>query len=108
MRLPSTRLALAAFLLAALVLGARLAWVASTAETGWETIELSWVNAILGTVGLEREPIGDRAPTEQADIWLREVDRIVAEHPNDPAIAMGAAWMLDSPGKGYIAGKQAE
>lgn len=102
MKPSSAHLLLALFLVVVLILGARLAWVASTTETGWQTLGLSWYNAALGCIGLEREPIGDREPAEQADIWLREVDRVLQAHPDDARIAMGAAWMLDSPGTGFL------
>lgn len=101
MKPTSARLLMALFLVAVLILGTRLVWVAAKTETGWQTLGLSWYNAMLGLIGREREPIGDRDPAEQAEIWLREVDRVLAAHPDDAQIAMGAAWMLDSPGVGF-------
>ncbi len=100
-KLTATRLLLALFLVAVLILGTRLVWVASRAETGWETLGLSSYNALLAPIGLQRKPIGDRNPAEQAEIWLCEVDRVIAAHPDDAQITMGAAWMLDSPGLGF-------
>ena len=101
MKLTSARLLMALFLVAVLILATRLAWVAAKTETGWETLGLSWYNSMLSLIGREREPIGDRDPAEQAEIWLREVDRVLQAHPDDAQIAMGAAWMLDSPGHGF-------
>ena len=101
MKLTSARLLTALLLVAVLILAARLVWIAAKTETGWETLGLSWYNSMLGPIGRERQPIGDRDPAEQAEIWLREVDRVLAAHPDDARIAMGAAWMLDSPGFGF-------
>lgn len=101
MKLTSARLLMALFLVAVLILATRLVWVTAKTETGWQTLGLSWYNAALGLIGRQREPIGDRDPAEQAEIWLREVDRVLAAHPDDAQIAMGAAWMLDSPGVGF-------
>lgn len=52
MKLTSARLLPALLLLAVLILGTLLVWVASTAQTGWATLGLSWYNALLAPVGL--------------------------------------------------------
>ncbi|NQT35928.1 MAG: hypothetical protein HQ581_00475 [Planctomycetes bacterium] len=88
-------LALAVFLLLALALGARLARVAAHLETGPETLALSWRGATLGQVGYPRIPLRERPPTDQADFWLAEVDRIFAEREPTAEMLMGAAWVLD-------------
>ncbi|MHC4400330.1 MAG: hypothetical protein ACYTG0_11705, partial [Planctomycetota bacterium] len=48
------------------------------------------------------EPVSNREPTDQADFWLRETERIVAENPASAEIAMGAALVLDTPSRGFI------
>ncbi|NQT35926.1 MAG: hypothetical protein HQ581_00465, partial [Planctomycetes bacterium] len=98
MKLRIGTLALAVFLLLALALGARLAWVASQLETGAETLALSWRGATLGQVGWPRVPLCDRPAADQADFWLAEVDRILAEREPSAELLMGAAWLLDWPG----------
>ena len=83
-----------------LVPAVRLAWVASHTETGWETIRLGWHAAALGLLGMQRVPVGNLEPTDQADFWLAETERILAADPENAEIAMGAAWVLDLPGTG--------
>lgn len=91
--------------LAALLLGlaVRAAWVASRTETGWDVLRMQWYNATLGWLLGDYEPIGQREPTDQADYWLAETDRILAAHPDDAELAMGAAWVLDAPGHEFLA-----
>jgi len=72
-----------------LALGARVVWVASRSETGWDVLRVQWYDATLGWLAGEYEPIGQREPPEQADFWLAETDRILAAHPD------GAVWMED-------------
>ena len=79
----------------------RLAWIASHTETGWETISQQWRDAAVGLVAGEHRPISNREPVEQAAFWLAETDRIIAEDPRNPELAMGAALLLSSPGMGY-------
>ena len=38
---------------------------------------------------------------EKAEFWLGETSRILAAHPNDAGLTMGAAMMLDAPAGGY-------
>lgn len=85
-----------------LILGLRLAWVASKTETGWEVIGRQWRDVTIGLIVGEREPIGNREPIEQADFWLRETARIVAADPKNAELAMGAALLLDSPGVNFL------
>jgi len=84
--------------LAILVLAARAAWVASDLETGWTSLRVQWRDATLGWFLGEYELVSEREPTDQADFWLRETDRIVAANPQSAEIAMGAALVLDTPG----------
>jgi hypothetical protein len=47
-------------------------------------------------------PVPERDPSEQAEFWLSEADRILQADPNDAALAMGAAVVLDSPSNEYL------
>lgn len=87
---------------ALLIAGVRFVWVASKCETGWGFVVTQWQDATLGVVGLEHAPIADREPSQQAEFWLAEVDRVVREHPESPSIRMGAAWVLDSPSMEFL------
>jgi len=88
--------------LAFLVLGLRAAWVASHLETGWSTLAIHWRDATLGWFVGKYQPVSQREPTDQADFWLRETERIVAANPQSAEIAMGAALLLDTPGTGFV------
>ncbi len=91
-----------ALLLVALAIAAvRLALVARPMETSWETIASTSRDAALGWTGWEHTPISNREPAEQAEYWLREVDRILSSHPESAELCMGAAWVLDTPGAGF-------
>jgi hypothetical protein len=48
------------------------------------------------------EPMSSREPAEQSEFWLQETTRILDMHPNDAALTMGAALMLDAPAAGYV------
>ena len=87
--------------LAFLVLGLRAAWVASHLETGRSTLAIHWRDATLGWFVGKYQPVSQREPTDQADFWLRETERIVAANPRSAEIAMGAALLLDAPGRGF-------
>ena len=88
-----------AYAVLVLLLASRTAWVASHAETGWETLSLQWKDATLGWFVGRYVPICQRDPVEQAEFWLGEVERIVDANPDDAALAMGAACILDAPGE---------
>ncbi|MCX7427991.1 MAG: hypothetical protein NTW96_20475 [Planctomycetia bacterium] len=83
-------------------LSARLFWRATQMESGMGALGLQWRDATLGWVLGAYEPIDSREPAEQAEYWLREVDRVLEAHPNDAALTMGAALVLDSPGEGFV------
>ena len=92
-----------ALLLVALVIAAfRLALIAQPMETGWETIATTSRDAAFGWTGWKHTPISNREPSEQAEFWLREVDRILSSHPESAELCMGAAWVLDTPGVGFL------
>jgi hypothetical protein len=90
-------------LLSCLSLSARLLWLASQTETGLTILRLQWRDATIGWILGNHQPITSREPSEQAEFWLPEVDRILKAHPNDARMTMGAALVLDSPANGYIA-----
>lgn len=83
------------------VLGARLAWRLSVSDTGWSPHLNQWANVATSLAGVEHREIGDQDPVAQAKFWLSEVEKIRPAN-DDPGIAMGAAWMLDSPQFGFI------
>ncbi len=85
-----------------LIAGLRLARVASECESGWSFVLTQWQDASLGLISLGHTSIGHSAPSEQADFWLSEIDRIVRDHPDSASIHMGAAWILDSPEIGFM------
>jgi len=85
-------------LLAILVLAGRAAWVASDLEAGWCGLGVQWRDATLGWLVGKYEPVSQREPTDQADFWLRETERIAASRRQSAEIAMGAALVLDTPG----------
>lgn len=86
-------------LIAILVL--RLAITASRTEIGWEVIAAEWQDATVGWLGVRQRPINSESPSTQAAFWLSEADRIVSTNLQDASVAMGAAWILDSPSIGF-------
>jgi hypothetical protein len=84
-----------------LVLGARLAYVAGRADTGWETLGTTWRDTALGPFGLRPTTLTASEPIAQAEFWLGETERILREHPRDAELCLGAAWVLDSPVRGF-------
>ncbi|MBN2024530.1 MAG: hypothetical protein JW809_17255 [Pirellulales bacterium] len=83
------------FLVVGLVV--RLLWRAAHLETGFSTLQCQWRDATVGWIVGDRNPIPSREPAEQAEFWLREVDRILEDRPDDAALAIGAALVLDAP-----------
>ncbi len=41
-------------------------------------------------------------PPEQADFWMAEIDRLEQAISESASMQMGAAWVLDSPGIGFL------
>ena len=81
-------------LLTALVLAglaARVAWIASHTETGWQTIASDWHEATVGQFVGHRFPFAESA---QAGFWLAEVDRILSQEQKTPDLMLGAVRML--------------
>jgi hypothetical protein len=76
-------------------LAARLAWVASHTETGWETIAADWHAAAIGQFFGYRLPVAQRGQKGQNDFWLPEVDRVLSREPRTPELIVGAIQFLD-------------
>ena len=72
-------------------LAARVAWIASHTETGWETIASDWREATVGQFVGHRLPFAESA---QAGFWLAEVDRILSQEQKTPDLMLGAVRML--------------
>ncbi|MCA9007947.1 MAG: hypothetical protein KDA70_21940, partial [Planctomycetaceae bacterium] len=82
-------------LLVMIVLGLRLAFVLHDSPSGWRGFWYDWKDSALRLSG-QTTMIGEEIPPIQAEYWLRQISQI-PETRTDPQIAMGAAWMLDSP-----------
>jgi len=95
------RLPLLILLLACLLLGLHLAWRLTGSATGFTYQAQAWVDAGVALLGIDDRTIGRQHPPRQAEFWLREIERI-PETQSDSQIALGAAWMLDSPQLEYI------
>ena len=102
MRLTIRHALVALLALVLLGLGVRAVWVASGLETGWPTLTLNWRDATIGWFLGKYEPVDQREPTDQADFWLRQTERILDAHQHDAEIAMGAALVLDTPSRGFM------
>ena len=87
---------------AALVVVSRFVYTASQVETGWSLVADRWRAATIGQF-YPQEPVANREPPEQAAHWLPETDRILAGSPPSARLAMGSAWVLDSPAPGFRA-----
>ncbi|MCU0880117.1 MAG: hypothetical protein MUF06_20285, partial [Pirellulaceae bacterium] len=101
MRKLPTRAVWIGTLLVLLGLACRLAWVAGRTETGVQSIGGHWRDATWGWVAGKRVPIANQDPADQAEFWLREAESVLADHPDDAELAMGAAMVLDAPGPNY-------
>jgi hypothetical protein len=77
-------------------LAARLAWLASHTETGWETIAADWHAATIGRIVGYRLPVAQRDQRGQNDFWLPEIDRILAREQKTPELFIGAIRFLDT------------
>ena len=79
-------------LLVLIGMACRLLWLASGTETGWPTLTRQWRDATAGWVVGRYVPIDLREPDEQAQFWLREVDRVLEMHPDSGALAAAPPW----------------
>ncbi len=78
------------------VVSIRYAWISVRSGLTWRDHVEGWKVTACLVFGLECQPLGERAPEEQAKYWLKQVPRVAAAASNSQ-IALGAAWMLDSP-----------
>ncbi|MEO1528661.1 MAG: hypothetical protein AAFX06_24840, partial [Planctomycetota bacterium] len=87
-----------------LILGltTRLLWKAARSETGLEVLSLQWADATVGLVTGKRIPIPAREPPAQAQYWLDEIEDVIGRNEGDSTVSVGAALVLDSPGKDYL------
>ncbi|MCA9200168.1 MAG: hypothetical protein KDA87_21665 [Planctomycetales bacterium] len=89
------------FAIVGMVLLIRMIWHVSPMDTGWDQLRIQCYTTVAGVVGQSYTPIGHREPDEQANYWLREVDRVVSKNPHDALVHLGAALVLDSPCNNY-------
>jgi len=87
-----------------LPLFARFAWVAGKAETGWETVAVSWRDATVGGVGLVKHGFDAQDPSEHVRFWQEHIKPVLDRHPRDADKHMAAAWLFESPTWGLHAG----
>ena len=101
MRLPRPKLPTLIFLILLLILAVRMAWRVSRTETGWEMLAEHWQRTLIRFVAWQRPELANQDPADQARFWLAEVERVPAT-TNVPQVAVGAAWVLDSPQPGFM------
>jgi len=77
-----------------------LSILASRLETAPDVLAITFQDAALGWFGWGYEPVAAMSGGRQADFWLAETERILAENPTSE-MARGAAWMLDSPANNF-------
>ena len=98
---------LAVLLFCTLILGARTVWILSASPIGRELYLTQWKTALGSLLGIQKSKLGDQLPSSQAHFWLDQVreveeDCISADPKMMAKLAMGAAWVLDSPEYGFI------
>ncbi len=79
------------------LLGARLIWLTVTTETGFQERRREWRDANTAWIVGPTVPLDNQPTADQEDFWIREIDRILQVHGDDPQILVGAAVLLDSP-----------
>lgn len=86
-----------AVLAVTLTLGiARMKWAARTGSEEFAASVHSLGEATLGAIWDWRTP-AQRQPDEQLEFWTAEIDRILAEHPEDAELHAAAAAILEEP-----------
>lgn len=85
----------AALGLLGLIAAVRMVLVLSEIDGGWRRFRDQWRGAATGLAGRDRYRIPEQEPIAQARFWLEESRRIL-EDCDDPDLAEGAAWVLDS------------
>jgi hypothetical protein len=85
-------IAISALVLAALA--ARLAWIASHTETGWETVTGDWRAALVDQFLGYHLPKAQGDSVDQDQFWLPEIERVLAREPRTPELMLGAIAIL--------------
>ncbi|REK11163.1 MAG: hypothetical protein DWQ37_14615 [Planctomycetota bacterium] len=83
------------------VLAVRLGLTAARLDTAPGVLAVMLQDSTVGWLGWGHQRLIDAPAGRQADYWLDESERILAEH-HTSEMARGAAWMLDSPGPGFL------
>ncbi|MEQ8856130.1 hypothetical protein [Gimesia sp.] len=86
---------LACLLLIFLLLLFRLLWTLGFSADSWRLLADEWRQQILSLTSWEI-PVPYQTPAEQATYWVAQT-REIDTAQQDPQVALGAAWMLDSP-----------
>ncbi|WP_298868473.1 hypothetical protein [uncultured Gimesia sp.] len=94
-----SRWPLALLLLLFLVLASRLLWTLGVSADSWKLLGDEGSAQIRSLYNWEI-PVSYRTPAEQADFWIQQSKENEAAQL-DPQVALGAAWMLDTPRKLY-------
>ena len=79
-----------------LLFAMRVLWVCARSETGWQPLRDLAADVFRTDGGLAAASTTKLLPAEQANFWLKETARLKTAQ-TDPQLAMGAAWMLDTP-----------
>ncbi|WP_339727244.1 hypothetical protein [uncultured Gimesia sp.] len=90
---------LALLLLGFLLLGSRLIWTLGVSADNWRLLGDEWIAQTRSLVNWEI-PVSYQTPADQAAYWVQQSQEIEAAQ-NDPQVALGAAWMLDTPCRFY-------
>ena len=89
-------------LVALSIAGVRLTYIASNAESGWSTVVTQWQDTLLDRFGFGHVSVDTLEPPEQAAFWMTEIDRLEQPISDSASMQMGAAWVLDSAGIGFL------
>jgi tetratricopeptide (TPR) repeat protein len=76
-------------------------FVVGSSDTGSRTYVAQWATIFGDKVQSWFAPVGDRDPEDQAEFWLATF----GENPeiaDDATLALGAAWILDTPQTGFM------
>lgn len=79
----------------------RLSWVVMNTTIGWPPLWEQWSDVAADLVGTEMETLNEKDPKAQAEFWLQQVSQ-VEQANTDAKVALGAAWILDSPQNGFF------
>lgn len=91
---------LACLLLPFILLTMRLLWILGVTSTSWQLFGEQWIEQTRSLINWEI-PVPYQMPAEQATHWVQQSHEIKAVQ-HDPQVALGAAWMLDTPLNFYL------